>query len=268
METKSQINALRAEFVKFGINGYIIPSTDEYGSEYTSESARRLEYITGFTGSNGVAVITLSQSLFFTDSRYFEQARIELDKEFQIYDLKILREKLVGFDFEIGYDDMLFTEKQLNTFKSAKLKAIDGNLVDSIWQNKPEKPGSKIFHYPIEYSGEEFASKIARVRENMVSDYVLVTAADSICWLLNIRASDVEFCPLMLGYLVFSKDKIWLFINNPGRICLVEPHLPGLIVKDESEVKNFLFKLSGTVAVDLSFAPAGLARLCKNKLDI
>lgn len=267
MEVKLRIADLRSKFSDFAIDGYIIPSTDEYRSEYTSKSARRLEYISGFTGSNGIVVVMKSRLLFFTDSRYTEQANIQLSGEFEIYDLKLLHGILSGINGILGYDDMLFTEKQLQNLGCMNMKAIDVNLVDAIWSHKPAKPSTEIYHYGLEYSGEDHISKMARCRENMVTDYVLVTASDSICWLLNVRASDVEFCPLMLGYLLFSKNQIWLFINNPDRISHLLDSLPDLIVMPERDVREFISSITSTIAVDSSFVPAGLSRVCKEKVE-
>lgn len=260
---KNVLLSLKAQFDQYDIDGYIIPSTDEYQSEYTAPYARRLECITGFTGSNGIAIILKDKSLFFTDGRYLDQAARELDKnEFEIYNIANIAEHVPSL--RLGIDDMLFTERQLSCFNKATLKAIDGNLVDAIWSNQPEFPITPIFAYKEEYAGLAAEAKLDNVRSYMKragGDYLLLTSLDSICWLLNIRAADIPYCPMLLSYLIVSNKEMWLFIEDRP----VDKSISlDIIIKSRSEIKSFLSNLSGSVILDKKTVPLGLFRACKD----
>lgn len=262
---KNRLNNLRKLFSDFDIEGYIVPSFDEYQSAYSPAFAKRLEYITGFSGSNGIAIILKSKALFFTDSRYTEQAHIELARdEFEIYDLSEL--KILVPAMNLGLDDMLFVERQISLLSNANLKFISGNLVDKIWEDKPSTPSSDVFSYPIEYAGLTPSVKIANIRKFMdkKAEMILITQPDSICWLLNIRASDIDFCPVMLGYLLMSKDRIWLFTNIARKYNAIA--FEEVEILDTSEIKPFLKVITERVMVDSKFVPIGLASLIQNKV--
>ncbi|MES2214897.1 MAG: aminopeptidase P family protein [Pseudomonadota bacterium] len=268
MNPIKRIQYLRSLFTAEKIRGYIIPSTDEYQSEYTSHYARRLEYITGFTGSNGVALVLEDKLLFFTDGRYKAQAGRELSLGWEIFDLRELRD--ISPQGEIGYDPMLFTEVSISLYSHLNLRLVEPNLVDTIWEDKPPRPSSAIYDYPLEYAGVCGEDKIAACRDEMRkhnASYCLLTASDSICWLLNIRASDIEFCPLLLSYLLIGLDKLWIFTekrewnallqNNEFQIC------------NSHDIRGFLQNLSaqnhsGKVMLDKATCPIGLSSLIKN----
>lgn len=264
---KNRLKNLRNSFSDFDIEGYIVPSFDEYQSPYTPPFSKRLEYITGFTGSNGIAIILKSKVLFFTDSRYKEQAHIELaTDEFEIHDLSKL--KALVPNMRLGLDDMLFVARQISFFNNADLKFISGNLVDKIWEDKPSAPSSDVFLYPIEYAGLEPSIKISNIRKfiDKKAEMILITQPDSICWLLNIRASDINCCPVMLGYLIMSKDKIWLFTNIARKYDAIKNNILGINILDISEIKHFLKKITEKVMVDSNFAPIGLVKLLEHKV--
>lgn len=259
---KNGLVLLKEQFAQYQIDGYIIPSTDEYQSEYTAPYARRLEFITGFTGSNGIVIVLEKKSLFFTDGRYLDQASRELDSgEFEIYNIASIAE-YVPF-LRLGYDDMLFTERGLSLFSKAKLKAIERNLVDAIWRGQPKFPITPIFSYGLEYSGQQSEDKLREAKryiKNMGADYLLLTSLDSICWLLNIRASDIPYCPMLLSYLVLSQDEIWLFIEDKTLKNIGQ----NIKIESRAEIKSFLSNLNRSVIVDKQTVPLGLFDSCKN----
>jgi Xaa-Pro aminopeptidase len=262
---KKCLSLLKAQFDQYDIDGYIIPSTDEYQSEYTAPYARRLECVTGFTGSNGIAIILKDKSLFFTDGRYIDQAARELDQnEFEIYNITEISEYIPALT--LGLDDMLFTERQLSCFDKATLKAIDVNLVDAIWSDQPEFPISPIFAYKEEYAGLAAEIKLQGVRSYMKragGDYLLLTSLDSICWLLNIRASDIPYCPMLLSYLVISHKEMWLFIEDrPFESIILD-----ITIKPRAQIKAFLSGIVGKVIVDKKTVPLGLFRACKDVIS-
>ncbi len=162
---KERINSLRCLFEEQGIDGYIVPSNDKYMSEYVPEYAKRLEYITGFTGSNGIAVICKDIVLFFTDGRYLEQARKELAPQlFKIFDLKdVSKFAWESYLSRAGYDTELFTYPTIANL-NLTLQKVNGNLIDKIWQDQPFEPNSQVYLHDIQFAGVSHIEKIDKCR--------------------------------------------------------------------------------------------------------
>ncbi|KAF8818407.1 aminopeptidase P family protein [Rickettsia endosymbiont of Cardiosporidium cionae] len=217
------LSALKGQFFTKAITGYLVTSTDEYLNEYTTAAGRRLEYITKFTGSNGFVIVLKNCSLFFTDSRYLLQSSKQLDsKEYIITDQNLFNSfswnEFISEGDIIGFDPKICSIELYKRLSSViSLKPINVNLVDLVWQNKPDKPSSLIYEYPIQYSGQVFESKIAECRKLLSqhqADYMLVTRSDSVCWLFNIRASDLDFSPLLLAFAIVSTKNCYLFVDD------------------------------------------------------
>jgi Xaa-Pro aminopeptidase len=220
----AKIADLRDLFSSKGIDGYYVPSHDEYLLSFCPKETNRLEYITGFSGSNGMAFITKAQVLFLTDSRYIAQANDELQGVAEVMDLKEGLHLIVDqcHGKIIGYDPALMTMQRLNTFSKINWQPIIGNLVDSIWSDKPLNKKSKVYEYKLEYSGMHFMQKLEHCYFHMKdneADYFFISDICSINWLLNIRAQDVEWTPVLLSYLLIGKEQIYLFGNDlPNRL--------------------------------------------------
>ncbi|BDU60719.1 Xaa-Pro aminopeptidase [Candidatus Rickettsia kotlanii] len=246
--TKIRINLLRNLFTEYDIDGYIIPSNDKYMSEYVPSYAKRLEYITGFTGSNGIAIIYKDTALFFTDGRYLEQANKELDLElFKLFDLKDISK--FGKDAKIGYDSELFTYPTISNLKF-NFQKINGNLVDKIWPNQPLEPNSKVYLHDIKFAGVSHTDKISKCREILLDSRfcgndteqsaLVILDSSSICWLLNLRASDVAYMPLMFAKVILTSTQLYLFIN-PTRIdAEIINARPEITILPEEEFENIL----------------------------
>ena len=197
-------------------DGFIIPSNDAFQSEYVPVHARRLEWLTGFSGSNGVAVVLSNgRAAFFTDGRYKLQAQNEVPSGYERYNLADSKpyEWLANNakNMTIAYDAWLHTKQNLapyNAKEGFKLKPTEQNLIDQLWLDKPAPSQNKIEIHPLEFAGKPFKEKLSEVtsfiKENN-ADYLLLTAPDSICWLLNIRGQDVPCTPLVLSYAFISK---------------------------------------------------------------
>ncbi len=288
--TKAKLNNLRTLFPEAQINGYIISTRDEYISEYPPACARRLEYLTGFTGSNGLAIILANTALFFTDGRYLTQASTELDSSLlQIFDQNLLSNFLwqnyINADSIIGYDPEIFTNNALLFFKNLKLKTIKGNLIDKIWVERPEKPNSKIYNYDLAFTGEERSTKIAKCRNFLNinnAEALIITNPEILCWLLNIRAADVEFSPLLLASCCVTRKKIYLFTDASR----VEGNLPDIIIMPENQLVQVIQDQKGKILFDDNFTskyisdiikqqehqnlvnPCLLWKACKNSVEI
>lgn len=267
-DIKKRLTDLRSLFSTYDIDGYVVPTSDEYQNSYLPYYAKRLRYITGFSGSNGIAIILKSKILFFTDGRYQEQASLELnDQEFEIHSISHFKD-FIPQGIILGLDYMLFTEKQIRDFDKDKIKFIDENLIDKIWENKPQKPNTEPFLYPLEYSGLDYLTKVENIRNSIKdkADHILITSPESICWLLNIRAYDLDFCPLILCYLLISKDKMFLFTNTNRKFDVIKQNINGIEILDESEIKSFLKLIDERVMVDSNCASIAIVSMIQNKV--
>lgn len=224
----SILKNLEAELKKQKLNLYFLPMADNFGSEYLSPEFRRIEAISNFTGSNAFLILNSSEKkhLFLTDGRYTTQAAIEVDsKQFEIGNVTKQNEiKYIKANFKkavIGYDPALFSVSKIKDYekelgKDFKLKPIFKNLIDSFWKNKPEKDISKAFKLQKKYSGKSFKQKHKEVFEKLEkTDYLFLNNAESICWLLNIRASDLPNTPVLLCYALINKNaEVVLYTNQ------------------------------------------------------
>jgi Xaa-Pro aminopeptidase len=231
MNVKERIGQLRKLMKETGIEAYIVPSSDPHQSEYVAEHYAARTFITGFTGSAGTAVVTLKDAGLWTDGRYFIQAESELkDTGVTLFRMgesgvptveEFLKETLhkgakVAFDGKvISVDYFRGLQKALES-KEFSFEAGE-DLIDKIWQGRPEKPCTEVILHDVKYTGKSREEKIAQVVEemnNIGADYYVISGLDDIAWLLNIRGRDVKCNPLTVSYVVVSKEKCHLFIDD------------------------------------------------------
>ena len=266
---KDKLTQLRRKFTEYKINGYIISTKDEYLSEYPPSSAKRLEYLTGFSGSNGLAIILENTVLFFTDGRYLNQVKHELDSDlFQIFDQKLLIKfpwkEYVPQDVIIGYDPRIFTNNSLLYFEKLSLKIIETNLIDKIWIEKPAKPNSPIYNYHIDFSGESREDKIAKCRyflDENDAEALIITHPESLCWLFNIRASDIEFSPLLLAHGLINKKNAYLF-TDPNRL---DSKLSDINVLPQESLMKMIKEQQGKILFDDNLCSKYISDIIKQK---
>lgn len=289
---KERLQELRQLLNQYNYAGYIVPSSDEYMSEYTPHYAKRLEYITGFTGSNGVAVILPQITLFFTDGRYLTQSKQQLDAAlFEVHDIA----EFFSFNWQnyilqeqkIAFDPRLFTHQYIHNLKNITLVSEERNLIDLIWRDQPARPQSEIFEYDEQYAGQGYGDKITLCRNFLrehQSDGLLVCDSASVCWLLNIRANDVDFCPILLGHLLITHTEIYLFtkeqrdvskINRVGLVYMRMEKLPqilssvkGAILFDDNQTSIFLYNVLSSLISKHVINPCMLWKACKNSREI
>ncbi len=197
------------------VSAFILPNTDEFQSEYLPEHSKRVEWLTGFTGSAATVIVTQYRCAFFTDGRYVLQAKQELGvNKFEIYDTKYCKPQKWLQDNNVKklyYDPALHTEKQIELYKGIKLFTMAANPVDTLWHDKPRFIQSKIKNHEV-YAGENSLEKCKRLAGNHPFFF---SAPDSICWLLNIRGSDVRYNPLLFSYAVlYSQGNVDLFLQS------------------------------------------------------
>ena len=255
------LNKLRELFLKNSLDGYLISTRDEYQSEYIAPYAKRLKYICGFSGSNGNLFILKETIILITDGRYLLQAEKQLNqiKNYIVIDQNNIKPKTLQNIIKkrkIGYDPKLFTSKLKNQFPDIVFEELNDNLIDLIWQDQPTKPDSKIFHYKIKYSGLACITKLEKCYQELnkyKSNYILITESSSINWLLNIRAKDLENTPILLSYLLVSKNKIYLFTHKAKERFKDFKH-PEWNFKIEfinlEEINDFFLNIKGKIIID------------------
>ena len=244
-----RINLLRKKFKKYNIDGYIVSKNDDYFTEYSK--INRLEIISNFTGSAGLAIILKNKNYLFTDGRYTIQSQIESGKDFKIVNY----DKIINFDLvknlTLGIDPKLFTYEQIKKYflKNNKIKFITKNLIDEI-KNKKIKDNFKFFSLKKEIVGESSKSKINKIAKYLKknkSDYLLVSAPENVAWILNIRGGDGPNSPVPNSRLIISKTKKIFLIS---KIYKTEKLIKDKIIKSKEviDVNKFhqeIVKLNG-----------------------
>lgn len=216
------------------LSAFIFPSTDAHQSEYVADHWRGREWISGFNGSAGTAVVTMKSAALWTDSRYFLAAEEQLEgTEYQLMRLKMegtptiaewLGKELQDVQSpEVGLDGMVNSYNYVKDL-SYSLRKLGGitlrtNLdpLEQIWENRPSLPANPVEIQPMEYAGETLVSKVARIRKSLRelhADGMLVSALDDIAWTLNLRGTDVHCNPVFVSYLLIESDKVSLFVDD------------------------------------------------------
>ena len=216
------------------LSAFIFPSTDAHQSEYVADHWRGREWISGFNGSAGTAVVTMKSAALWTDSRYFLAAEEQLEgTEYQLMRLKMegtptiaewLGKELQNVQSpEVGLDGMVNSYNYVKDliYSLRKLGGITlrTNLdpLEQIWENRPLLPANPVEIQPLEYAGETLTSKVARIRKSLRelhADGMLVSALDDIAWALNLRGTDVHCNPVFVSYLLIESDKVSLFVDD------------------------------------------------------
>lgn len=260
--TSLRLSSLRREMDKENIDAYLIPSADPHQSEYLPARWKTREWLSGFTGSAGILVITADFAGLWTDSRYFIQAEnelagsgIELCKQVIPHapeHIDWLAENLPAKS-TVGCDGYCFTLGQLEALEQ-KLspRKIDINyrldLVDRIWNDRPGLPKGKIREHELRFAGLTRAEKLADIGSELEKrkvEFLLLPTLDDIAWTLNLRGSDVEFNPVFVAYLMVGRLLSYLFIDSgkiPDKI-IQELQEDAVIVKPYDEMESFLADL-------------------------
>lgn len=233
-EIELRLARLRELMKREHLSAFIFPSTDAHQSEYVADHWRGREWISGFNGSAGTAVVTMKSAALWTDSRYFLAAEEQLeDTEYQLMRLKMegtptiaewLGKELQDVQSpEVGLDGMVNSYNYVKDL-SYSLRKLGGitlrtNLdpLEQIWENRPSLPANPVEIQPLEYAGETLASKVARIRKSLRelhADGMLVSALDDIAWALNLRGTDVHCNPVFVSYLLIESDKVSLFVDD------------------------------------------------------
>lgn len=261
---------LRAELHRRGLDGFLIPRSDEHQGEYVPAHAERLRWLTGFNGSAGMAVVLTNKAAIFVDGRYTLQVRGQVDLD--TFEAKHLMdeppsrwiEENLPKGAKLAYDPWLHTIDAVARLRKAaekaggKLVPVDTNPLDAVWDDQPEPPVAKIVPHALEYAGETSADKIKRLASDLMSsdtDTAVLTMPDSIAWAFNIRGSDVPHTPLPLSFALLHEDgHAELFIDERKLDDQARAHLGNIVtVRQRDELGAALDELGAakkTVQVD------------------
>ena len=229
-ETVKNLEALRAVMRSKRVSAVIVPGTDPHQSEYVNDHWKLRDWVTGFTGSNGTAVVTLDAAGLWTDSRYFLQAEIQLaDSGVVLYKEDMPGEPTINewIAEHLGENDVLAVDGRLfSLVQASRLEqfcgesgfrfAADFDPFKGIYEDRPELPLGTIFEHEVQYAGESTESKIERVLaevEKQGAEALLLSALDEIAWIFNIRCNDVDYNPVAISYAYVSEDRNVLFID-------------------------------------------------------
>ncbi len=303
-----ELTALRQLMRRRGIQAYLIPSADPHQSEYVPEFWKRRQFLTGFTGSAGDAVVTLKKAGLWVDSRYYLQAEKELEGTgFVLFKIGLpgvpsWQEWIVGElrpGEKLGLDPQLIPHQSYAKLqmelarRGISIKAIGKNLVDEIWDDRPEPPRNPVVNHPQRYAGEIVKSKLNRLRRKMKEEGAeahVITTLDAVAWLFNIRGSDVEFNPVTVANAAVTPKKAFLFVDQTK----LSPRAQSVLSKeievrsyedfsaflnqlgrekrrvwlDEASVSQWVVGLLKGAAVILKPGPIALFKAVKNKTEI
>jgi Xaa-Pro aminopeptidase len=231
MTVPERLSALRKCMEEKNIDVYVVPTADFHQSEYVGEHFKARKFITGFSGSAGTAVITKTEARLWTDGRYFIQAAAQLEgttvelmkmgepdvPELNAYIEEVLKEgETLGFDGRVVSVGEGEGYAAIARKKNAKVN-YQVDLIDEIWEDRPVLSEEPAFDLDVKYAGENVASKLARIREEMKeagTNVHVVSTIDDICWTLNIRGNDIDFFPLVLSYGIITMDSFELYIDE------------------------------------------------------
>jgi Xaa-Pro aminopeptidase len=240
--TSARVAALRAAMAKLKLDAYLVPRADEQQNEYVPACAERLSFITGFTGSAGLAVVATKAAALFVDGRYVVQAPQEVDtalfavKGVRSSDLKPWLVDTLESGARIGFDPRLHTLAEIEALRSLlkphgfTVVPVARNLVDRVWGTaRPAPPSGPVIVQALEHAGRSAADKIAALQKSLKDageDAVILTAPDSVCWLFNIRGSDVAHNPIALAFAIVPvSGKPELFIAPSKIDAAAKAHL-------------------------------------------
>lgn len=257
-----RLAALREVMRRENLGAFIFPSTDPHSGEYVPDYWKGREWITGFDGSAGTAVVTMNSAAMWTDSRYFIAAAEQLaGTEFELMKLRMpgtptIAEWLAGelresSTTEVALDGMVNTYNEVNSLKT-ELRKVGGftlrtnfDPLKEIWKDRPEIPVDAVKIQPSELAGEETINKLVRIRRALRAlhaDGTLLSTLDDIAWTLNLRGTDVRCNPVFVAYLLISDTQTTLYINKVKLTREVSAYLSaqGITVDDYENVSKGL----------------------------
>jgi Xaa-Pro aminopeptidase len=283
----ARLDALRGQLTGRGLGGFVVPLSDPHQLENPPANAQRLRWLTGFTGSAGVAVVLADQAAIFVDGRYTLQAAREVDPK--LYHHHHVTERPpadwtaanVSAGARIGYDPWTMTEDDVARYATAlsrigaSLVAVEPNPIDGVWADRPPAPISQVRVHEARFAGASSVEKREGLAATLAAQGIesaVLTLPDSICWLLNVRGGDVACSPLMLAFALLHADgRVDLFVDGRKLTPEVRDHLGAAVtVHSPATFSSALERLGArgaAVLADPASAPAAVfARLAGAKI--
>jgi Xaa-Pro aminopeptidase len=269
----ARLAALRAEMARLGLDGLLVPRADAFLGEYVPPSAERLAWLTGFTGSAGLALVLGDRAVLFIDGRYTTQAAQETDPA--LWERRHLIDqppaeliKAAPAGLRLGYDPWLHTEAAIERLAQAgaEMVALDANPVDAVWAGRPAAPDAPAVPHPLAFAGIESAAKReATGGELRAAGDAAAVLADphSVAWLLNMRGHDLAYTPLALAQAILGADgRVELFLDPARADAALRAHLGNAVtLRPPGALGDALAGLAGRrVRVDPDLTPAWIAR--------
>ncbi|TYH49040.1 hypothetical protein ES332_D10G109500v1 [Gossypium tomentosum] len=248
------------------LHALIVPSEDYHQSEYVSDRDKRREFVSGFTGSAGLALITKDEARLWTDGRYFLQAMQQLSDQWQLMRIgedpsvdswisdNLPREAAIGVDPWCVSVDTAQRWERAFAKNQQKLIQTSSNLVDEVWKNQPPAETNPVIVHPLEFAGRSVAEKLKDLREKLAIERargIIITALDEVAWLYNIRGSDVSYCPVVHAFAIVTLNSAFLYVDKRK----VSSKVSSSIQENGIEVREY-----GAVSSDV-------ALLASNQLD-
>ncbi|WP_408904321.1 M24 family metallopeptidase [Neoroseomonas soli] len=264
-----RLAALRARLAEAGVQGFIVPRADEHLGEYVPPSGERLAWLTGFTGSAGMAIVLPDRAAVFTDGRYTLQVRAQTDGS--LWECRHVTEeppaewlKAHAQDLAIGYDPWLHAASAIErlTVPGLHFVPLTANPLDAVWADRPAAPMAEAVPHPIEFAGKPSAEKRAEAAATLrdaQEEAAVLADAHSLAWLLNIRGGDLAHTPLALGFALLHADaRVDLFMDPRKVPAETRVHLGNdVVVRPRSELPQALDALRGRrVRIDAEATPA------------
>jgi len=279
MQHTEKLSSLRSILKKDHLDGFIINRGDEFLNEYVAPYAERLAWLTGFTGSAGIAVVLTDNAAVFSDGRYILQMQQQLDQELWEYHHISHKSPLAWIldhnhlqKLKLGYDPRLMSQKNLESLQNNKIRLvpITDNPIDTIWLDQPGYPNQPIEPHPLEFSGLSHHNKIEKLQKELLfnnEDAFIFCDPASICWLLNIRGSDVPYSPIPLVYAILYIDHVCLYADQEQYSETLSDFL-GHTVKlcSRNDIYSDLRKITSfVIGLDKNQTPIGFIQLLEKQ---
>lgn len=265
---RERVAQLRALLSERGLDGFLVPRADQHQGEYVAACSERLQWLTGFTGSAGAALVLAHRAMAFVDGRYTLQARGQVDQD--TFSVENLVEQppaaWLGAHAQrgsrIGFDPWLHTIAEARRLREAlarrgaELVAVEANLVDELWTDRPAAPSEPVAIHPLALSGELAKDKIARLQRllrDAGADHAVLTDPASLAWTFNIRGGDIPHTPVVLAFAILSaKERPRIYINRARLDIETAAYLTQLAdLRSPGELEADLAKLAKDARVSL-----------------
>lgn len=281
-----RLSLLRSRMTELGVNAYFLPHSDPHNSEYLSDHDKRVEFISGFKGSNGHLLITQDQAMLWTDGRYWLAAEKQLYENWTLMKMtsgvpsyfewavqNLPKNSSIGYDPKIITADAAKNRAKYFEEKGYEFKGVNRNPINDVWENRPELSLEPIFVHDLQYAGETVIEKLRKVTESIQSRYYLVTALDDIAWLLNLRGQDIAYNPVFFAYVLIEKldnqSKIHLFINETKVLHLTQYLNENSVeIHPYESISDFVALIDEEITVDSSVCNYDLFLAIKKPLSL